>query len=129
MAKAKLSKDAINFLIQYRDDTSVVYTWEEIADLLKKNFGIEITRQAVAQNYRKYKGKIEIQSLNSNSMNKFNATKTNTVLDDGKPQTIVKAIFERKENIKNSLTKDKDFDISFVEDLSSEDLDKLLKGE
>ncbi len=125
MAKAKLSKDAINFLIQCRDDTSIVYTWEEIADLLKENFGIEITRQAVAQNYRKYKGKIELHSIRLNAIN--NST---TISDDGEnSEKIVKAIFERKENVKKSLTKDKDFDMSFVEDLSSEDLDKLLKGE
>lgn len=125
MAKAKLSKDAINFLIQCRDDTSIVYTWEEIADLLKENFGIEITRQAVAQNYRKYKGKIELHSIRPNAIN--NST---TISDDGEnSEKIVKAIFERKENVKKSLTKDKDFDMSFVEDLSSEDLDKLLKGE
>ena len=125
MAKAKLSKDAINFLIQCRDDTSIVYTWEEIADLLKENFCIEITRQAVAQNYRKYKGKIELHSIRLNAIN--NST---TISDDGEnSEKIVKAIFERKENVKKSLTKDKDFDMSFVEDLSSEDLDKLLKGE
>ncbi|WP_161600316.1 hypothetical protein [Moraxella macacae] len=49
MARAKLSKNAIDFIIKHRDDTSAVYTWSDIAELLNKHFGVQVTHQAVAK--------------------------------------------------------------------------------
>lgn len=55
MAKQKLTKTAIGFIIEKRNDWSVIYTFGDIAKLLKEDFGITITEQAVSKSYRKHK--------------------------------------------------------------------------
>ena len=63
MAKQKLTKAAISFIIEKRNDWNVNYTFDDIADLLKENFGITITEQGVSKSYRKYKDDKEFQSM------------------------------------------------------------------
>ena len=63
MAKQKLTKAAINFIIEKRNDWNVNYTFDDIANLLKEDFGITITEQAVSKSYRKYKDDKEFQSM------------------------------------------------------------------
>lgn len=103
MAKAKLSKDAIAFLIRCRDDTSTVYTWKEISDLLKEKFNIEISRQAVAKNYSKYKGN----------------TERNTTLEKQKDFKTFKSV----RNLENKTPRKE-----FVE-FSDDEFQKMLKGD
>ena len=38
MAKRRLSNDAIRYIVECRNDSSNVYTWQEIADLVKDKF-------------------------------------------------------------------------------------------
>ena len=63
MAKQKLTKAAISFIIEKRNDWNVNYTFDDIANLLKENFGITITEQGVSKSYRKYKDDKESQSI------------------------------------------------------------------
>ena len=63
MAKQKLTKAAINFIIEKRNDWNVNYTFDDIANLLKEDFGITITEQGVSKSYRKYKDDKEFQSM------------------------------------------------------------------
>ena len=63
MAKPKLSKAAIGFIIKKRNDWNVNYTFADIAALLKENFGITITEQGVSKSYRKYKNNQEFQNM------------------------------------------------------------------
>lgn len=55
MAKGKLTKAAISFIIEKRNDWNVNYTFADIAHLLKKDFGITVTEQGVSKSYRKHK--------------------------------------------------------------------------
>ena len=55
MARKLLSMDAIRFIIECRNDPSKVYTWQDIADLVKTKFDIKVSGQAVGQSYKKYK--------------------------------------------------------------------------
>lgn len=55
MAKRRLTDDAINYIIKCRDASSKTYTWQEISDLVKDNFNIDVSLQAVSQAYRKHK--------------------------------------------------------------------------
>ena len=63
MAKRKLTKAAISFIVKKRNDWNVNYTFDDIASLLKEDFGIAITEQGVSKSYRKYKDDKDFQSI------------------------------------------------------------------
>lgn len=63
MAKRKLTKAAISFIVKKRNDWNVNYTFDDIASLLKEDFGIAITEQGVSKSYRKYKNNEELKAL------------------------------------------------------------------
>lgn len=60
MAKKKLTKEAIAFIIECRDDPTRVNTWEDIAKMVNKKFDIEMSFQGIAKSYKSNKGKISI---------------------------------------------------------------------
>ena len=62
MAKSKLTKNAIRFIIQKREDWYVNYTFDDIAKLLKREFDISVTEQGVSKSYRKHKDDKYFQS-------------------------------------------------------------------
>lgn len=66
MAKSKLTKNAIRFIIQKREDWYVNYTFDDIAKLLKKEFDISITEQGVSKSYRKHKDLQDVQPVANN---------------------------------------------------------------
>ena len=70
MAKQKLTKAAISFIIEKRNDWNVNYTFDDIANLLKEDFGITITEQGVSKSYRKYKDDKDFQSMPIEATNK-----------------------------------------------------------
>ena len=70
MARKKLTKAALDFIIEKRNDWYVNYTFADIAKLLKEDFGITITEQAVSKSYRKYKNNQEFQSIPITPTNK-----------------------------------------------------------
>ena len=63
MAKQKLTKAAIAFIIEKRNDWNVNYTFDDIAKLLEEDFSITITEQGVSKSYRKYKNIEELKAL------------------------------------------------------------------
>lgn len=70
MARKKLTKAAIGFIIEKRNDWNVNYTFADIAKLLEEDFGIIITEQAVSKSYRKHKDDDELQTLLAAAKNK-----------------------------------------------------------
>lgn len=64
MAKPKLTREAIRFIVETYDSQSNRYTYSEIADLLRDKYRINISLQAVQQNYHKYKGRIKKNNTN-----------------------------------------------------------------
>ncbi|OBX76253.1 hypothetical protein A9308_08950 [Moraxella atlantae] len=124
--KDKIPQIAIERIIQLRNDKFHNYGYKDIAEKLAEELDIHVTAQAVGYQYKKNK---DLVVLTETTKLLHNDEPTTSSIRGSEPEKIGKAIFERKENVKKSLTKDKDFDMSFVEDLSSEDLDKLLKGE
>jgi len=53
--RRKLSDAAIAFIIEERDNPHTVYTFEQIAELVKTEFKISISRNAVSKSYHKHK--------------------------------------------------------------------------
>ena len=70
MVRKKLTKAALDFIIKKRNDWYVNYTFADIAKLLKEDFSITITEQAVSKSYRKYKNNQEFQSMPITPTNK-----------------------------------------------------------
>ena len=64
MAKPKLTKEAIRFIVETYDSQSENYTYSEIANLVQDKYQIDISIQAVQQNYHKYKRKTEESNKN-----------------------------------------------------------------
>ena len=64
MAKPKLTREAIRFIVETYDSQSKSHTYSEIADLLRDKYQINISLQAVQQNYHKYKGSIKKNNAN-----------------------------------------------------------------
>ncbi len=93
MAKQKLTRAAISFIIEKRNDWNINYSFADIAKLLKEDFGITITEQAVSKSYRKHKdddafrilqvgkqdgeGNLEIQKKRKNVPEKVKSKRVN----------------------------------------------------
>ena len=109
MARKKLTKAALDFIIEKRNDWHVNYTFADITKLLKEDFGITITEQAVSKSYRKHKDDKEFQSMPIMATNKV--TDSNMTLKE-KYSERVKLVREGKSQADHhSNKKDKrDFD-------------------
>lgn len=95
MAKQKLTKAAIGFIIEKRNDWSVIYTFGDIAKLLKEDFGITITEQAVSKSYRKHKDDDAFRTLQvgkRNSKADLETQKKHTAVSDVPKKQKVKPI-------------------------------------
>lgn len=74
MPTMKLSKDAIKFIIQKREDGTKHNTFPDIRKMLIQEFDIDVVTQSVSRNYRKYKDNEEyrtpliIESNNEDSL-------------------------------------------------------------
>ncbi|MGO3683469.1 MAG: hypothetical protein ACTJGV_01985 [Proteus vulgaris] len=121
--RVKLTEVAIRFIINKRSDPHTNYTFEEIADLLKTEFDIEISFQAVAKSYHKNKNdkyfqtkSTVINDKSSKASSEVKLNNTNVKLDnssktiksvEAKEKDSVKPVFEPIEVKTNS---GKDFD-------------------
>lgn len=110
MPKKRLTKEAIAFIIECRDDPTQVNTWENIARMVKEKFDIEISFQGIAKSYRSNKGKISI----SQTKKQINQS------SDDKIQAF--------QELKKIETKSQSQNKEFVE-FSDEEFNSMLKGE
>lgn len=65
MARPRLTKEAIAFIVECRDDPKKIYTWKDIANLVADKFGIMVSFQAIAKNYQKHKYSIQVSEWKS----------------------------------------------------------------
>ncbi|WP_296208616.1 hypothetical protein [Psychrobacter sp. UBA3480] len=80
MAKPKLTKEAIRYIASLYNSETENHTFSEIKNKIKEKYGIEVSLQAVQQNYHKYmedlnKGKkvanlVSIQNKNAEASKK-----------------------------------------------------------
>lgn len=57
----KMPENVISFIIQKRNDKLNKYGFQDIADLVNKEFGIDVTLQTIRYHYNKHKDKPEFQ--------------------------------------------------------------------
>ena len=62
MAKNLLSKKAIKYIVQLRNDEDVRYSYTQIAKLVEENFGVKVCFQTIAYHYKHNKD-IDTSSL------------------------------------------------------------------
>lgn len=62
MAKNLLSKKAIKYIVQLRNDEDVRYSYAQIAELVEQNFGVKVCFQTIAYHYKRNKD-IDTSSL------------------------------------------------------------------
>lgn len=62
MAKNLLSKKAIKYIVQLRNDEDVRYSYTQIAKLVEENFGVKVCFQTIAYHYKRNKD-IDTSSL------------------------------------------------------------------
>lgn len=55
MAKNLLSKKAIKYIVQLRNDEDVRYSYAQIAKLVEENFGVKVCFQTIAYHYKRNK--------------------------------------------------------------------------
>lgn len=55
MAKNLLSKKAIKYIVQLRNDEDVRYSYTQIAKLVEENFGVKVCFQTIAYHYQRNK--------------------------------------------------------------------------
>lgn len=127
MARPRLTKEAIAFIIECRESPSEIYTWDDIAKLVAEKFDIHVSFQAIAKNYEKHKDNVEIQSLKPAQINNSNRNKTTTVTDNGDGKSnpvsdLTTLIIQKNLTTKENQRKE------FVE-TSEEDFINFLKGE
>ncbi len=130
MAKPKLPKAAIRFLVATYDDENSIYTFPQITDMIHEKFGIKVSVQAIHQNYHKYK-----DTINKEEEKKIEQTKT--VATNNTFQSLLQ---KRREESSNSnqkpqvttaetpIKKSKGFDMSYAESLTNEDIENLLNS-
>lgn len=80
--KRKLTDDAIAFIIKKRSDQTTNYTFEDIAKLLETEFKIEISLQAIAKSYRKYKDDEAFNNVVTSTDIQFNNVVSETALNN-----------------------------------------------
>lgn len=70
MPKPQLTREAIAFIIQVRDDPTTINTWQDISNMVKNKFGIEVSLQGIAKSYHRHKNDTQIKQC----INKANDT-------------------------------------------------------
>lgn len=115
MARQRLTKEAIAFLIECRDDPTRVNTWEDIAKMVKEKFGIEMSFQGIAKSYQTNKGKISTSQIKKQSNQSENSQN-----QGNKIQTF--------QELRKINTRNENPNKEFVE-FSDEEFNSMLKGE
>ncbi len=137
MAKAKLSKSAIAFIVRLRNDPNTTYGYQEIADMVKSSYSVEVSLQAVSLAYKKFKDSSEIKEINDRLLNTENSDSNlstenlNTVVEDKTSNKTLSNNVSKTDSIgtenKRSAPKaKKGFNDDLGKDISKSDVKDLL---
>lgn len=68
MAKPKLTREMITYIISLRDDVSKNYTFNDIEKILYDTFGVDISYKSIHKAYHKYKDNISHINVAKNNV-------------------------------------------------------------
>lgn len=147
--KLNISKTVIKFILDKRNDVNTYYTFDEIKKMLKNEFGIEMSLQAVRYQYEKNKDnqiflnpvfgsstakeettqnitpKFDFKAIRARQQQNVANNSDNEMPDlDEKPKKTVADIFAKLKEQKNK--NPTAFDKKSGDDLTKEDIARLL---
>lgn len=100
MAKQRLTNEAIAFIIEQRDNPTAVNTWEDIAKMVDKKFGIKLSFQGIAKSYHRNKSNSNIKNIDTGQTQKVAISDDSRKKMQFKPKpvaTLSEPLFEKDE--------------------------------
>ena len=122
MAKSKLTKQAIRFLVDTYDDETTNHTFHQVRKMIEDKFKITVTYEAIRKSYHANKNALSAENSKDNEVddgNRVNPTLNTEVKKRSVPMSELRGIVKKKSTDK------KDFDTSY-EDISMEELNSLF---
>lgn len=98
--RQRLTKEAIAFIIECRDDPTRVNTWEDIVKMVNEKFGIEMSFQGIAKSYHRNKNKSSIKNIHTGQTQKVAISEDSRKKMQFKPKpvaTLSEPLFEKDE--------------------------------
>ena len=122
MAKSKLTKQSIRFLVDTYDDETTNHTFHEVRKMIEDKFKITVTYEAIRKSY--HANKNALLAENSKDIKVGDGNRVNpTLKTEAKKPSL--SMSELRGLVKKNSTKQTEFDTSY-EDISNEELDYLF---
>lgn len=130
MAKAKLSKEAIKFIIETYECEKITYTFPEIMDLVAEKYGIKVSAESIRQSYHKNKDSFnkEQKAVSKSSLDNVEKKVLENEKSDSETKEQVKPI-KRKLNFERKVTqtpRKSGFDETLGQEITKDNLEDYL---
>lgn len=122
MAKSKLTKQAIRFLVDTYDDETTNHTFHEVRKMIEDKFKITVTYEAIRKSYHANKNALLAENIKDIEVGDGNGVNPTLKTEAKKPSV---SISELRGIVKSNITDQRDFDTSY-EDISKEEIDYLF---
>lgn len=120
--KYKLPPVAIELIVRMRNDRFHNHTYEDIANRINDEFGVSVTKQAIYYHYKRNKD-MQLSDISTALPSKQISIADRNV--EMNQQSVVSKL--PRQNINQNLNKRKEYDTSYSDNLTSEDIEELLK--
>lgn len=122
MAKSKLTKQAIRFLVDTYDDETTNHTFHDVREMIEDKFKITVTYEAIRKSYHANKNALLAENSKDIKVGDGNRVNSTLKTEAKKPSL---SMSELRGFVKKNSTKQTEFDTSY-EDISNEELDYLF---
>ena len=124
MAKSKLTKQAIRFLVHTYDDETTNHTFHEVRKMIEDKFKITVTYEAIRKSYHANKNALSAEDSKDNKVADGNRVNPTFSTEAKKPSVSMSKL---RDIVKGKSTSKKDFDTSY-EDITTEELNYLFSS-
>ncbi|WP_411350869.1 hypothetical protein [Moraxella lincolnii] len=121
--KYKLPPVAIELIVRMRNDRFHNHTYEDIANRINDEFGVSVTKQAIYYHYKRNKD-MQLSDISTAVPSKQISSITDRNVEKNQQSVVPKL---PRQNINQNLNKRKEYDTSYSDNLTSEDIEELLK--
>ena len=119
----KLPPVAIELIVRMRNDRFHNHTYEDIANRINDEFGVSVTKQAIYYHYKRNKD-MQLSDISTAVPSKQISSITDRNVEKNQQSVVPKL---PRQNINQNLNKRKEYDTSYSDNLTSEDIEELLK--
>lgn len=121
--KYKLPPVAIELIVRMRNDRFHNHTYEDIANRINDEFGVSVTKQAIYYHYKRNKD-MQLSDISTAVPSKQISSIADRNVEKNQQSVVPKL---PRQNINQNLNKRKEYDTSYSDNLTSEDIEELLK--